>query len=110
MTGLAAIWAGIHLQLARITDTPELAMTEGEAKGFMQAWQNYLRHFSIPATQRTVDLMTAVGVTTFIYTPRVAAVVKRQRQGPPAPVQTARPTQENIFTFHPPEAAPEVQH
>jgi hypothetical protein len=98
------------LQLARITDTPQLAMTEGEAKGFMQAWQNYLRHFSIPATQRTVDLMTALGVTTFIYTPRIAAVVQRQRQGPPAPAQpTARPAPENIFTFHPPEA-PEVQH
>lgn len=85
-------------------------MTEGEAKGFMQAWQNYLRHFSIPATQRTADLITAMGVTMFIYTPRVAAVVKRQRQGPPPAAPVARPMQENIFTFHPPEAAPEVQH
>lgn len=84
-------------------------MTEGEAKGFMQAWQNYLRHFSIPATQKTVDLMTAVGVTCFIYTPRVAAVVQRRRDGPPAPAQP-RPMQENVFTFHAPEAAPEVQH
>ena len=61
-------------------------MTEGEARGFLMAWQNYLRHFSIPATQRTVDLMTAVGVTAFLYIPRAAAVVERKRR-PPSPPQ-----------------------
>lgn len=87
-------------------------MTEGEARGFLMAWQNYLRHFSIPATQRTVDLMTAVGVTAFLYIPRAAAVVERKRRPPsPPPRPGANGQAENIFTFHPPEGeAPEVQH
>jgi hypothetical protein len=81
LTGLTAIWAGVHLQLARLADCPAIAMTEGEAKGFLIAWQNYLRHYSIAATQRTVDLVTACGVTLFLYVPRGMALAERRRHG-----------------------------
>ena len=82
-------------------------MSEGEAKSFLQAWQNYLRHYSVTATQRTVDLMTAVGVTVFIYVPRGMALAERKKQGnrPPQP-------QAQVFRFHtapPPSPVQPVQ-
>src|SRR3954465_13331041 len=36
LTGLAGIWAMMHIQLARVTDIPELAMSETDAKTFFQ--------------------------------------------------------------------------
>ena len=54
-------------------------MAEPEAKQFLAAWQNYLRHHSIAATQKTVDLMTALSVTAFLYGPRLVAVTDRRR-------------------------------
>jgi hypothetical protein len=106
LTGLTAIWAGVHLQLARLADCPAIAMSEAEAKTFLQAWQNYLRHYSLTATQRTVDLMTAVGVTVFLYAPRGMALAERNRNGPPQRTQQG-PAQ--VFRFHQPAqpAAPE---
>jgi hypothetical protein len=93
LTGLTAILAGLHLQMARITDCPALAMSEGEARQFLQAWQNYLRHLSIAASQKTIDLITACSVTIFLYVPRVVALRERrhappprQQEGPLAPV------------------------
>lgn len=84
-------------------------MTEAEARQFLIAWQNYLRHLSVSASQKTVDLVTAVGVTVFLYVPRGMAFAER-RKGPPAPPQQAQ-----VFRFHPapapvPEApeAPEI--
>ena len=76
-------------------------MTDGEAKSFLQAWQNYLRHYSLTATQRTVDLMTAMGVTVFIYAPRGMALAERKKQGnrPPQP-------QAQVFRFHVPQPVP----
>ena len=70
-------------------------MSEAEAKSFLQAWQNYLRHYSVTATQKTVDLLTAVGVTVFIYVPRGVALAERKKQGqrPPQP-------QAQVFRFH----------
>lgn len=82
-------------------------MTEAEAKSFLLAWQNYLRHFSIAATQRTVDLVTACGVTLFLYVPRGMALAERRRQGPPEPrTQPQGPAQ--VFRFTPPGAAPQA--
>lgn len=97
------------MQLARLADCPALAMPEAEAKAFLTAWQNYLRHLSIEATQRTVDLMTAVGVTVFMYTPRAYALVQRRQQGtrPPPPQWGAGPAQ--VFQFHPPPPQPQPQ-
>jgi hypothetical protein len=83
-------------------------MTPDEAKTFLQAWQNYLRHFSVPATQRTIDLVTACSVTLFMYVPRAVAVGRR-RKAPPAvrPPQTG-PAQ--VFQFRPSEPPPRTAH
>jgi hypothetical protein len=103
LTGLTAIYAGIHLQLARLADCPALAMPEAEAKQFLIAWQNYLRHYSISATQKTVDLITAVGVTLFVYTPRAVALSQRRRRGNQPPPQWQ--TSAQVFEFTPAPAA-----
>jgi hypothetical protein len=113
LTGLTAIWAGLHLQLARIADCPDLAMTEGEARTFLQAWQNYLRHYSVAATQKTVDLVTACSVTIFMYVPRGVALSQRRRRGPGMARSTPGPAQ--VFQFRPnvgpaqPQPGPTVQ-
>jgi hypothetical protein len=85
------------MQFARLADCPAIAMTEAEAKTFLQAWQNYLRHYSVTATQRTIDLVTACGVTLFIYVPRGMALAERKRQGnrPQQPQPQAQ-----VFRFH----------
>ena len=98
------------MQLARLTDCPEIAMSPDEARTFLQSWQNYLRHFSIGATQRTIDLVTAVSVTGFMYVPRAVAVSRRRH----APQQQPRqPGPAQVFTFVPNStrgaAAPPVQ-
>jgi hypothetical protein len=102
--------------MARLTDCPALAMSEGEAKSFLQAWQNYLRHYSVKATQKTIDLITAVGVTGFLYVPRVVAVRERRRQRSQPPVQSSPFGPARVFQFHPPspsqppqQAAPQPQ-
>jgi hypothetical protein len=102
------------LQLARLADCPELAMDEQEAREFLAAWQNYLRHLSVEATQQTVDLITAVGVTVFVYTPRLVALNRRRRPGqrqqqpprPPAQVFTFRPAQTPPPPWQPAETMP----
>jgi hypothetical protein len=107
LTSFTAIWAGVHLQLARIADTPELAMSEAEARQFLVAWQNYLRHHSVAATQRTIDLMTAVGITAFIYAPRVVAVMpsRRRRRAEAAARAGQQEGPRNVFAFAPVPAA-----
>jgi hypothetical protein len=77
-------------------------MTENEAKQFMIAWQNYLRHFSIAATQRTVDLVTACGVTLFLYVPRGVALAERRRNGPVRGPREAPQGPAQVFRFYPP--------
>jgi hypothetical protein len=69
----------MHVQLARLADCPEIAMTEADAKTLMVSAQNVLRHYSIQATQKAVDIMTFASVATFMYAPRAVAF-KRRRQ------------------------------
>jgi hypothetical protein len=119
LTGLAGVWAMMHVQLARLTDTPELAMAEADAKTLMVAAQNVMRHYSIAATQKAVDWMTFASVATFMYAPRAVAVRKRMRRRPGASSQSSPdvagdphtgPAQ--IFAFRPqpgpPQQAPQM--
>ncbi|HEY1410802.1 MAG TPA: hypothetical protein VGF36_01615 [Rhodopila sp.] len=97
----------MHVQLARLTDTPELAMSEADAKTLAGAAQNVLRHYSIAATQKAVDWITFGSVVSFMYVPRAAAVVQRRRHGPRSePAPQPRPGPSQIFQFRSPPAAP----
>jgi hypothetical protein len=59
-------------------DAPELAITEDESKQFLKAAQNVMRHYSVQTTQKTLDWIALVGVTTAIYAPRFAAIAFRR--------------------------------
>ena len=82
MSAYTGLWIGLHLQLAQLTDTPELAITEADGKAFLGAVQNVARHYSIAATQKTLDWAALVFTAGFIYVPRIAAVAKRHRAPP----------------------------
>jgi hypothetical protein len=91
----------MHVQLARIADCPELAMSEGDARTLMASAQNVLRHYSIQATQRAVDWITFGSVAMFMYVPRAVALVqRRQRSNAPPPPQWQGSAQ--VFQFTPP--------
>jgi hypothetical protein len=75
-------------------------MSEAEARQFLQAWQNYLRHFEIGATQKTIDLMTAAGVTVFLYAPRAVAFSERKNRPQPRRAPPSGPAQVFQFTPH----------
>jgi hypothetical protein len=92
----------MHVQLARIADCPELAMSEGDAKTLMGAAQNVLRHYSIQATQRAVDWLTFGSVAAFMYVPRAAALAKRIRRPEPQPQQQWG----QVYQFVPPQPQP----
>jgi hypothetical protein len=66
--------------MARLTGVQEWAKPEGEVRSLLQAWQNYLRHYSIAATQKTVDLITALGVTGFMYGPVAMAYSQKAKR------------------------------
>lgn len=99
------IYAGLHLQIARLTDSPEIALSEDDARVFLDRLQNVLRHYPIGASQKAVDWAAFVGVTSFIYLPRFAAIAKRKAEAasPPPPRQTAPQTAPgaSVFQFHP---------
>ena len=75
----------MHVQMARLADCPELAMSEGDAKTLMVAAQNVMRHYSITATQKAVDWMTFVSVASFMYAPRAVALRRRVQRRPGSP-------------------------
>lgn len=68
------MFVGIHAMLAMSTKTPELELSEDEGKQFMTCAQNVMRHYSVTATQKTLDWVAFVGCCTMIYGPRVAAI------------------------------------
>jgi len=90
----------MHVQLARIADCPELAMSEGDARTLMASAQNVLRHYSIQATQRAVDWITFGSVAMFMYVPRAVALVQRRQRSNAPPQQWHGPAQ--VFQFTPP--------
>lgn len=72
------MFVGVHVALAMRTGTPELMMTEEEAKGFMKSAQNVLRHYSVQTTQKTLDWIAFVGAAGSIYGTRAFAIAARR--------------------------------
>lgn len=84
------MFIGLHVLLAERTSTPELVIAPDEAKQFMGAAQNVMRHYSVETTQKTLDWIAFMGVTAGMYMPRMVAVSVRRKAGAPAP--RPRPT------------------
>jgi hypothetical protein len=102
LTGLAGLFAGLHVQLAMLTECPGIAMTEADAKAYLNAWQNVLRHYSLEATQKAIDIFTLSSLTLVIYTPRLALGIKRYREGAPRQREAEyRSGPARIFQFGP---------
>lgn len=95
------MFVGVHALLAAQTQTPELAITEDEGKAFTLAAQNVMRHYSVEATQQTLDWIALAGTCVAIYGTRVAAIQMRKRQerqqrrgaGTVVPFSTVAPVQ-----------------
>lgn len=64
-------------------------MPEAEAKQFVIAWQNVLRHYPISVTQKAFDIAMCVSAMTYLNLPRVLKTVQLQkdkaRGQPPRP-------------------------
>jgi hypothetical protein len=95
----------MHLQLARLADAPELAISESDGKAFLTAVQNVMRHYPVTASQKTIDWAALVFAASFIYLPRAAAMKARKSRPPPPPEPPS-------FHFHQPapngHAAPQT--
>lgn len=68
------MFLGLHALLAQRTQTPELELTEEEAKGFMTAVQNVARHYSVQTTQKGLDIAAMFGIVGTMYGPRIMAI------------------------------------
>jgi len=76
------MFVGLHAMLAMKTDIPELIISDQEGAEFMKAAQNVLRHYSVEATQLTLDWIAFAGCSIGIYAPRLVAIgVRRKTQG-----------------------------
>ena len=63
----------MHLQIAKLSGNPELAISEADGKAFLTAAQNVMRHYPVVASQKAVDWAAFAFVASFIYVPRIAA-------------------------------------
>lgn len=73
------MFIGVHAMLAAQTNTPELMLQEDEAKAFMKAAQNVMRHYSVAATQKTLDWISFAGVAGGMYGTRFFAISMRRK-------------------------------
>lgn len=58
-------------------------MPEAEAKQFVTAWQNVLRHYPIAVTQKAFDWAMCASIMAYVHVPRVHKTLqlRRARQG-----------------------------
>jgi hypothetical protein len=105
LSAFTGIWCGLHLQIAQLTENPELAITEADGKAFLTALQNVMRHYPLTASQKAVDWAALAFISSFIYVPRFAAVAKRRGASVPGrATETA-----TVFQFNQPSQRPNGQ-
>jgi hypothetical protein len=80
LSALTGLMVGMHALIASGTKTPEMNLSEPEAKEFAKAASNYLRHYNVQATQKTVDMIALMSVSVAIYGPRIYAIRERQKE------------------------------
>lgn len=74
------MFVGVHMMMAAKTNTPELIVQPDEAAQFMQAAQKVLRHYSVEATQKTLDWVAFAGIAGAMYLTRGVAISNRRAQ------------------------------
>ena len=78
--------------LAMQLQTPEIAIEESEGEQFMKAAQRVMRHYSVTATQKSLDAVALFGVALGMYGPRIAAIRFRKAQERAEAKTPRRPT------------------
>jgi len=74
------MFIGVHMMMAHKLNTPELEITADEGLAFMAAAQNVLRHYSVEATQKTLDWIALAGIGGGMYLTRGVAISNRLSQ------------------------------
>lgn len=74
------MFVGVHMMMAARLNTPELAISADEGVAFMAAAQNVLRHYSVEATQKTLDWVAFGGIAGGMYLTRGVAISNRLSQ------------------------------
>jgi hypothetical protein len=73
------MFVGLHVLLAERTHTPEIAISDEEGHAMQVAAQNVLRHYSVAASQKTLDWIALWACAGGVYGPRVVAVAVRRQ-------------------------------
>lgn len=73
------MFVGLHALLSEATRVPELAVSKEEGDAFMLAAKNVMRHYSVTATQKTIDWIAFTGTVGGIYGTRIASYSMRRR-------------------------------
>lgn len=84
--------------IAMATGFHELNLNEDEGKQYANAVQNVMRHYSVQATQKTIDWIALIGTLGLIYGPRAVAILNRQ---PPAPPKAKPRGPADVVQLHP---------
>jgi len=68
---------GIHLVSSKITGTPELELSEGEAQALAESVLNIASEYDLNLDGKTGAWVQLLGTAAFIYAPRMIAVKRR---------------------------------
>jgi hypothetical protein len=96
LSSFVGIWVGLHWQIAKLSDNPELQISENDAKEWLLRTQNVMRHYPLSASQKAIDWAAWTMVTSFMYVPRAAAIVARKN----APKGQPEPASAGATVFH----------
>jgi hypothetical protein len=100
------MFVGVHLMLAEATHQPHWAITDEEGETWMTAAGQVLRHYSVEATQKTLDWIAFAGITGGMYGPRiVATALQKREEARSRPGKVVRPAAFNRPPGPPPGAA-----
>jgi hypothetical protein len=82
--GIEGVLLTIHIMLASMTQTPELVLSEPEAKAYAVAVANVARHYpSFPITAELQDWLALGLVIVRVYSTRAIAIgIRKKRKSP----------------------------
>lgn len=94
------MFIGLHAMLAMQTNTPELMVSEPEGAAFMNAAQNFMRHYGVTSTQKVIDGLAFFGAGIGIYGTRFVAISQRHKaEGDGRPARTG--SRERVVPIRP---------
>jgi hypothetical protein len=77
----------VHSALASVASTPELALSQEDARNIAVSYQAMQRHYASALTAKQIDTLTFVGVVGTIYGSRIITIAKKQKKAMPAKPQ-----------------------